>query len=140
MRILLKVGQTDYVLANGPELGPRKHMGPQGLGHRRTVAAQIDELLRKDFVQPKSRGNKRRTFRFTISVYFDTMDEANTYSLIYPDSVPEQGELRMIITKPDNSEVVKKILQVVIPDIDIQPRGVTLDITYTIIGGQILDA
>ena len=137
MKIILKVGTAEYVLANGPERGLGNHVGPgDDFGHNSAVASQQGSLLRGAAMTPYLRHNASTALAFTVNVGFADLVTAQNYALNYPGSVPRNGKLRIV----NDVSNVREIAAAVITAIDCRQLGVNVQISYQIIGGAVGNA
>ena len=74
---------------------------------------------------------------FTVSVPFDDAQAAENYAQTYPTIIEREGEL-WCVSRLNDVETVKKLLNAVIETLTVSQFGVTIMITYNISGGQYL--
>lgn len=135
MRIILRVGSVDWVLASdlGRSLGV--HFGPTSIRGNFSVATQDKALLDAEFVEPVSRGNALRRFSFGVEVEFATIAEAQLYSFTHPQDLPRAGKLRIEMKDGDGQLTTKEITKAVIEDVTVSQDGVAVSFNYQVKGG-----
>lgn len=135
MKIILRVGSVDYVLASDLERSLGVHYGPTSLRGNMPVATQDKALLDAEFAEPVSRGNAARRFSFGSEVEFATLSEAQLYALQYPQTLPREGKLRIEMKDADGQVTTKEITKAVIEDITYAQEGVSVTFNYQVKGG-----
>ena len=137
MQVILKDGDTQYVLCHGGERGVGLHVGADGFGHDSRIRTQVREYIDGDYSRPKARGNRLPTIVVVVNVEFSTLEECTRYNLNYPQTIPSEGTVRFVSTKTDGSRETWELSDAVIEDIYMGPqRGVSTTIRYTIKGSS----
>lgn len=136
MKIVLKSGQDEYVLVHGPDRTVGNHVGPSGLSHDSDVLAQVDMLLRGNYVKPVLRNNAQINMSFSAHVECADETAAADYAFLYPMSIPRSGELRVQVTTNDVTRTYK-ISDIVVTRVKPVQHGVSVEVLYQIIGGQV---
>ena len=138
MKILLNTGtgNPEYILANGPERGVGNHIGPAGINHDSDIMSQVAAFLGASYKKAFSRGNLETRIQFSISVELADLNAAVDYAFLYPVSLPRSGDLRVIITQ-DSVTRVYNVPSAVITSVRIVPIWVSLNISYSIVGGLV---
>ena len=137
MKIILRVGAAEYILANGPERGAGLHAGPSGLSHNSDVIAQVTPRLNASFAKPRLKSNLQTRMAFTVCAVLSDEQDAVNYAAFYPASIPRAGELRLL-SRREEVETVMRVKDCVITSISPQQNGVSVTINYSITGGEVI--
>jgi hypothetical protein len=138
MKIILYISSTQqYTLANGPERGVGLHVGPSHMSHNSDLLAQVTPRLNATYAKPKPKGNLTTRMSFQVSVELADEQAAVIYAARYPIVTPRAGEIRLLSWR-ENVVSVQRILNCVITSINPQQDGVSVDISYSMIGGEVL--
>jgi hypothetical protein len=138
MRILLRVGTAEYVLAHGHERGVDLHMGPLFQSHGSPIAVQSKQTLRASYGELIQRGNIIDTIDFSIEVEKASREVAELYYVDYPQSLPRAGKIRFEMADALGVKTLREITAGVISNVRMGAlEGVSMTITYTVGGGQI---
>lgn len=138
MKIVLRIGQDEYVLCHGHERAVGNHMGPVFRQHANPTVADLQQRLRGTAITAVDRGNKTTRISWTIEVELASVTEAEIYALNYPQALPRAGKLRFVMRDENDVETVRELTNAVIEDAAIiAHEGVALTIQYTAVGGEI---
>jgi len=87
-------GFGDFKLADGPEHGINKRVGPSAdMRNGARVNLQVDQLLRSNAVSVKNRNNLAGRISFSVSMECATVEAATFQSFAFPINIPRRGDI-----------------------------------------------
>lgn len=131
-RIEIIYGSETTTLAKGSTNAVGEPSGPIGLKLSGSVDSQMRKFIRGPAVKNTNRGNAATAVMFSVTYRFSSILEAQTFALVHFSTVRREGTLRFVL---DDNNLVN-IPDTVIGSVDVQSRGVRVDVSYSAVGGK----
>lgn len=109
---------------------------PQNLRINGQRLVQIATYPRAESAEPLARKNHQTTVTFTVTEEYGDLDQAGVAVIEAQGVTKERGSLLLIPKGQSGASANRWITKAVIQAVDAQQRGVAVDKSYTIIGGE----
>jgi hypothetical protein len=101
------------------------------------VMVDVARFLRADYITMFDRGNIQNTVTFNATRVFDDQTLADAFMLDLRGNVPNIGRVDFITTLPTGKVIDRYFARAAIPSVDRYNIGVTVFMSFTIIGGEL---
>jgi hypothetical protein len=137
MRILMKSGTTEQILCHGHVEGIDKHVGPSNLRTSGPISVQQGEFLRATYGKAYNRNNLKTMLSFSITRECASAQAAEAFCLTHLRDVLRSNTCVVQAEGSKGGKTTITISDAVLQEPVCEQIGVSVVITYTILGGAI---